>query len=100
MNNVKLLHIKCCFFQFFNDPVALKNKKNFGPQEKVEMTLLSSSLLLAIKNQTSVRYPTRKPQISFYTVARIHSACQSYHFSSGVVNVCSKSPQSTWIEWS
>ena len=25
MNNVKLLHIKCCFFQFFNSPVALKN---------------------------------------------------------------------------
>ena len=24
MNNVKLLHIKCCFFQFFNSPVALK----------------------------------------------------------------------------
>ena len=38
MNNVKLLHIKCCFFQFFNSPVALK--KNSGPQEKVEMTLL------------------------------------------------------------
>ena len=30
MNNVKLLHIKCCFFQFFNSPVALKNKKIFG----------------------------------------------------------------------
>ena len=29
MNNVKLLHIKCCFFQFFNSPVALKNKKKF-----------------------------------------------------------------------
>ena len=26
MNNVKLLHIKCCFFQFFNSPVALKTK--------------------------------------------------------------------------
>ena len=25
MNNVKLLHIKCCFFQFFNSPVTLKN---------------------------------------------------------------------------
>ena len=31
MNNVKLLHIKCCFFQFFNSPVALKNKKKFAP---------------------------------------------------------------------
>ena len=31
MNNVKLLHIKCCFFQFFNSPVALKNEKNFWP---------------------------------------------------------------------
>ena len=25
MNNVKLLHIKCCFFRFFISPVALKN---------------------------------------------------------------------------
>ena len=41
MNSVKLLHIKCCFFQFFNSPVALKNKKKFWlPQEKVEMTPL------------------------------------------------------------
>ena len=40
MNNVKLLHIKCCFFQFFNSLVALKNFKNVGPQEKVEMTPL------------------------------------------------------------
>ena len=34
MNRVKLLHIKCCFFQFFNSPVALKNKKKFGPPKK------------------------------------------------------------------
>ena len=34
MNNVKLLYIKCCFFQFFNSPVALKNKKKFGPPRK------------------------------------------------------------------
>ena len=41
MNNVKLQHIKCCFFQFFNSPVALKNKKKIAPpQEKVEMTPL------------------------------------------------------------
>ena len=32
MNNVKLLHIKCCFFQFFNSPVALKIK--FWPPKK------------------------------------------------------------------
>ena len=25
MNNVKLLHIKCCFFQFFNSLVVSKN---------------------------------------------------------------------------
>ena len=25
MNNVKLLHVKCCFFQYFNSPEALKN---------------------------------------------------------------------------
>ena len=34
-NNVKLLHIKCCFLQLFNSPVALKKK-----QEKVEITPL------------------------------------------------------------
>ena len=34
MNNVKLLHIKCCFFQFFNSPVALKNLKKFWPPKK------------------------------------------------------------------
>ena len=45
MNNVKLLHMKCCFFQFFNCPVALKNK-NFWPlQEKVEMTPLAPAYL-------------------------------------------------------
>ena len=43
MNNVKLLHIKCCFFQFFNSRVALKNTKKFPPQEKVEMTPLGRS---------------------------------------------------------
>ena len=26
-NSVKVLHIKCCFFQFFNNTVALKNIK-------------------------------------------------------------------------
>ena len=31
MNNVKLLHIKCWFFQFFNSPVALKNFKKIWP---------------------------------------------------------------------
>ena len=25
MNNVELLHIKCCFIKFFSSPVALKN---------------------------------------------------------------------------
>ena len=44
MNSVKLLHIKCCFFQFFNSPVALKNKNKFWPpQEKVEMTPLAEN---------------------------------------------------------
>ena len=41
MKNVKLLHIKgCFFFQIFNNPVALKNLKKFGPPKKVEMTPL------------------------------------------------------------
>ena len=31
MNDVKLLHVKCCFFQFFNSPVALKIQKKFWP---------------------------------------------------------------------
>ena len=31
MKNVKLLHIKCFFFQFSNSPVALKNNKNLAP---------------------------------------------------------------------
>ena len=39
MNKVKLLHIKCCFFKFFNSPLALKNKK-ICPPHKVEMTPL------------------------------------------------------------
>ena len=41
---------ECCFFQFFNSPVALKNKKNFGPlpQEQVEMTPLIKHLLMFI----------------------------------------------------
>ena len=35
MNNVKLLHIvKCCFLQFFDSPVALKNKQNLWPPRK------------------------------------------------------------------
>ena len=34
MNNVELLRIiKCCFFKFFNSPVALK-KKNFALPKK------------------------------------------------------------------
>ena len=45
--NYELLHIKCCFFQFFNNPVTLKNKKKFGPQEKVEMTPLKETYLSA-----------------------------------------------------
>ena len=38
MINVKLLHIKCCFFQFFNSPVALKNKKKIlcPPRKKLK----------------------------------------------------------------
>ena len=34
MNNVKLLHIKWYFFQFFNSPVALKNKKKLALPRK------------------------------------------------------------------
>ena len=33
-NNVKLLNIKCLFFQFFNSQAALKNIKKFWPPRK------------------------------------------------------------------
>ena len=59
MNDVKLLHIKCCFFQFFNSPLALKNKKNLlpPPQEKVEMTpLVYSNEYIPIRYGTEQRY--------------------------------------------
>ena len=46
MNSVKLQHIKCCIFQFFNSPVALKDLKHFWPpQEKVEMMPLFQNQL-------------------------------------------------------
>ena len=56
MNNVKLLHMKCCFFQFFNSPVALKNiKKSLAPQEKVDMTplILTSSTSIHLFNDSN-----------------------------------------------
>ena len=42
MNNVELLHIKCCFFQFFNKSGSTEKFKKIlaSPQEKVEMTPL------------------------------------------------------------
>ena len=45
MNNVEVLHIMCCFFQFFYSPVALRNFKKICPQEKVEMTFLVKSVI-------------------------------------------------------
>ena len=49
MNSVKLLYIKCCFFNFFNSPVALKNKKKiWPPQEKVEMMPLRAPLIVLV----------------------------------------------------
>ena len=37
MNNVKLLNIKCLFFQFFHSQVALKNfKKMLAPKKKLK----------------------------------------------------------------
>ena len=44
MNNVKLLHIKSCFFQFFKSGGIEKYKKNVAPQEKVEMTPVLSGM--------------------------------------------------------
>ena len=41
MDNLKLLHMKCCFFPIFNSQEALKNKKKIlAPKKKVEMTPL------------------------------------------------------------
>ena len=60
MNDVKLLHIKFCFFQFFNSPVALKNnKKILAPQEKFEMTPLTTSTVYLIQFLSISEIPTR-----------------------------------------
>ena len=40
MNNIKLLHIKCCFFLIFQKTSAIEKKNNLAPQEKVEITPL------------------------------------------------------------
>ena len=61
MNSVKLLHIKCCFFQFFNSPVALKNKKILAPQEKVEMTPLKLS-----DNENILYYGTKSLKLIIF----------------------------------
>ena len=54
MNNVKLLHIKCCFFPIFLLSGGIeKYKKNLAPpQEKVEMTLLDTLQQLMKKSQS------------------------------------------------
>ena len=57
MNNVKLLHIKCCFFQFFNSLVASKNLKKFWPpQEKVEMTPLVALFFMPFHHMILLHY--------------------------------------------
>ena len=55
MNSVKLLHIKCCYFQFFNSSVALKNLKKVRPPRKVEMTPL---LQIAVHSVITLRIST------------------------------------------
>ena len=49
------------FFQVFNSPVALKNLKNFGPQEKVEMTPL-----LPFDEPTNQSLVSRQPSIHLF----------------------------------
>ena len=74
MNNVKLLLIKCCFFQIFSCPVALKNKKKFcPPQEKVEMTLLahSKSAGSIYKRRLSPNYSIILPFHNHVTLRRV-----------------------------
>ena len=46
MNSVKLLHIKCCFFQFFNSPVALKKKYFCPPKKKLKWRPCSGGLCI------------------------------------------------------
>ena len=52
MNNVKWLHIKCCFFSILSGGIENKNK-NFGPQENVEMTYLNIRIV-SDKNYTEL----------------------------------------------
>ena len=48
MNDVKLLHIKCCFFPIFQYSGGIKNEKIFGPREKVEITPLIQLIELMV----------------------------------------------------
>ena len=64
MNNFKLLHIKCCFFQFFDSLVASKNIKKIAPQEKVEMT----PLFRHSPDDSPASYSTQVPSPSLNTV--------------------------------
>ena len=57
--------IKCCFYQFFNSPVVLKNKKMFGPQEKVEMTPLQPKRLNRVWRAIRHSTPFGEGQILF-----------------------------------
>ena len=55
MNNVKLLHIKCCFFSNFSVVRwHWRIKKNSAPQEKVEMTpLVGPTKFINVTGNTS-----------------------------------------------
>ena len=97
MNNVKLLHIKCCFFQFFNSPVAMKNKRNFAsPQEKIEMTPLllilgsglSAEVRLSQSNEFGLSSTWHAAALTF-----IHNYNKKQDCLSRVVMVTHEKPQ-------
>ena len=94
MNDVKLLHIKCCFFQFFNSPVAFENKKIFlASQEKVEMTppvSISHYSIIHIKFILSSATPLLKPTPLFLYQATMASFSSFQHQYS--VFLCNFSP--------
>ena len=79
MNNVKLLHIKCCFFQFFNSPVALKNKKNSPPRKSWNDAPACSCWILLL-NQTYKSFKWNSIRIIIHLCFwfRLHFRVENY----------------------
>ena len=78
MNNVKLLHIKCCFFKFFSSPVALKSYKILAPQEKVEMmplVLVTNLCFQSISDENILYLQVAMYERRSLTMEKTHSNC-------------------------